>query len=288
MRLLVALGLAGLVALAACQSNPDYASDMREQHDGDSPTATPLTEEVKVDGIHGERVTYATVDGRSVQGYLARPEGAEVGLPGVVVIHEWWGLNENIEAMARKLAALGYAALAVDLYGGRVATEPDSAMTLMRAAMGREAELTDNVRQAVAYLREDLGALRVGTVGWCFGGGWSLQTSLAVPVDATVIYYGHVVTDPAQLETLRGPVLAFFGGADDSIPADQVAAFELALSEAGVAHTVHTYPGAAHAFANPSGQAYDAAAADDAWQRTTVFLAENLKEVLVSDPDVAD
>ncbi len=277
-----------VLLVAACQSNPDYASDMRQQHDGDTPTATPATDGADVEGVVTERVPYATVDGQVVTGVLARPEGAEEGLPGVVVIHEWWGLNDNIEAMARKLAAQGYAALAVDLYGGRSATDPDSAMALMQTAMGREAALTDNVRQAVAFLRDSLGTPTVGTLGWCFGGGWSLQTSLAAPVDATVLYYGRVVTDPARLATLRGPVLALFGGADESIPADQVAAFEAALSEAGVTHTVHTYPGAAHAFANPSGQAYDAEAAEDAWERTTRFLAANLKEAPASDPDVAD
>ncbi len=120
---------------------------------------------------------------------------------------------------------------------------------------------------------------------------WSLRTALALPdrIDATVIYYGRPVTDPARLGTLAGPVLALFGGADDSIPADTVAAFDRALTEAGVEHTVRTYPGAPHAFANPSGQNYVPEAADDAWARTTAFFARTLRDAPdQSDPTVAD
>ncbi|PAP76941.1 dienelactone hydrolase family protein [Rubrivirga marina] len=276
MRALVMLPL--LLALAACGSDGDYADDMRHQHDGDTPDATGMTDGADAEGVVTETVPYATVGGETVTGYLARPEGAEAGLPGVIVIQEWWGLNENIEAMARRLAAQGYAALAVDLYGGQVATTPDSAMAFMREAMSREDALTDNVRQAYAFLADSLGAPRVGSIGWCFGGMWSLRTALALPdqLDAAVIYYGRPVTEADRLAALSMPVLALFGGADDSIPADTVAAFDRALAEAGVAHTVHTYPGAAHAFANPSGQAYDAEAAEDAWARTTAFLAEHL------------
>ena len=288
MRALLMLPL--LLALAACGSDGDYAGDMRQQHDGDTPTATGMTDGADAEGVITETVPYATVGGETVTGYLARPEGAEAGLPGVIVIQEWWGLNENVEAMARRLAAQGYAALAVDLYRGRVATTPDSAMAFMQEAMSREDALTDNVRQAYAFLADSLGAPRVGSVGWCFGGMWSLRTALALPddLDAAVIYYGRPVTDPAQLSALSMPVLALFGGADESIPADTVSAFDAALTEAGVAHTVHTYPGAAHAFANPSGQAYDAEAAGDAWDRTTAFLAEHLSSAPSASGDAAE
>ncbi len=270
-----------MLLLAACQSNSgegDYAVDMRDQHDGDTPTATGATDGADAEGVTTERVQYATVDGAAVTGYLARPDSAASDTPGVIVIQEWWGLNENIEAMARRLAAEGYTALAVDLYGGEVATTPDEAMSLMQSAMGQEAALTDNVRQAYDYLTTEAGATRVGVIGWCFGGMWSLRTALALPdaIDATVIYYGRPVTDADQLRTLSMPVLAFFGGADDSIPQDTVEAFDQALTDAGVAHEVEVYPGAAHAFANPSGQAYDAEAADDAWARTLVFFNEHL------------
>ena len=278
-----------LVALAACQSTPDDAAEMRRQHDGDAPTASAATDGAGTLAVVSERVTYATAGGQTVTGVLARPEGAETGVPGVVVIHEWWGLNDNVEAMARQLAAQGYLALAVDLYGGEVATDPDGAMALMRTAMGQEVALTENLAQAVAFLADDLGAPRVGVIGWCFGGMWSLRTALAASdrVDATVIYYGRPVTDPARLGVLTAPVLAHFGGADDSIPADTVAAFEAALAESGVPHSVYTYAGAPHAFANPSGQAYTPEAAELAWDRTTGFLADALQPPAAAD-EVAD
>ena len=281
-----------LLALAACQPEAnDAAADMRRQHEGDTPVPTGATDADGGLAVTTQRIEYATVDGQPVTGVLARPDGGEAGLPGLIVIQEWWGLNDNVEAMAQKLAAQGYVALAVDLYGGRVATTPDSAMGLMREAMGRQDALSDNLRQAYRYLAADLGAPRVGVIGWCFGGMWSLRTALALPdqIDATVIYYGQPVTDEARLATLSMPVLAFFGGADDSIPADSVAAFSAALDRAGVPHTVRTYPGAPHAFANPSGQSYVPEAADDAWARTTAFLAETLRSVPdQSDPHVAD
>ena len=274
---LVVLGLA--FVLAACGTSGDYAGEMREQHDGDTPAASGATDGADAADVETERVVYGTVGGQTLTGVLARPAGAEAGLPAVVVIHEWWGLNENVEGMARRLAGQGYAALAVDLYGGRVAQTPDQAMSLMRASMENDAALTDNLRAAYDYLvsRED--APRVGVIGWCFGGMWSLRAALALPdgLDASVIYYGRPVTDAARLGTLQMPVLAFFGGADSSIPQDTVRAFDAALTEAGVPHEVEVYPGAAHAFANPSGQAYEPAAAEDAWDRTAAFFAEHLK-----------
>ena len=196
------------------------------------------------------------------------------------MIHEWWGLNENVEAMTRRLAALGYVALAVDLYGGETADTPDGAMGLMRAAMSDEAAATANLRGAVDYLADDVGAPRVGVLGWCFGGMWSLRTALdqTERLDAVVVYYGRPVTDPDRLATLEAPVLAHFGEADDSIPRDTVSAFIDGLAAADVKYAVYTYAGAEHAFANPSGQAYEPAAAEQAWARTTAFLAEHLRD----------
>ena len=117
-------------------------------------------------------------------------------------------------------------------------------------------------------------------VGWCFGGGWSLGTTLLMPgkIDGTVIYYGHLETDPAKLAAIKHPVLGLFGAEDKSIPADSVRAFESALKKQGTPVEIKIYDGAGHAFANPSGGNYRPDAAKDAWQRTTAFLARNLKK----------
>lgn len=283
MRLLLAVAL--VATLAGCRHtsdagpDPDEATEMRHQHDGDTPVASGAADGADALDVIETRVRYATVAGQVVEGVLVKPAGVAEPLPGVIVIHEWWGLNDNVVAMARKVAAEGYTALAVDLYDGASAETPDQAMNLMQSAMGHPANLLDNLRQAYGYLSDAQGASRVASLGWCFGGGWSLRTALALPTELSgaVVYYGQPVTDPAMLRTLQMPVLALFGGADTSIPADTVAAFERALDAAGVQNTVVTYPGAAHAFANPSGGRYDAEAATDAWARTTAFLADVLR-----------
>ena len=121
---------------------------------------------------------------------------------------------------------------------------------------------------------------RVGSVGWCFGGGWSLRTGLLLgdDLDAAVIYYGRPVTDPAELAPLTAPVLGIFGELDGGIPVESVREFEAAMKKAGKAASIHIYPDADHAFANPSGTRYNEEAADDAWQKTLAFFDEHLRE----------
>jgi len=209
--------------------------------------------------------------------YLSLPANAKPPLPAVVVIHEWWGLNQHIEHWADRLAADGYAAVAVDLYGGKVATTPDEAMKLMKAVDATRARTT--LVAAYHFLKTDprVTASHLGSIGWCFGGGWSLQLALAEPkLDADVIYYGHVPTDPGKLTPLHAPVLAFFGNKDKSIPPAHVDAFEHALAKLHVTHTVQRYD-AQHAFANPSGARYNEKAAADAWKHVRAFLDKYLK-----------
>lgn len=258
-------------------ADKEYVESMGREHAGDTPVANPMSE-----GATGEIVTesveYATLDGTAVSGHLAMPADGKPSA-AMIVIHEWWGLNDNVRAMAEKLAAEGYAALAVDLYEGEVATDRDGAMTLVRAAQAKGERLEENLRQARAWLGDTLSVDRVGVIGWCFGGGWSLRTGLAQgdAIDATVIYYGRLVTDAAELAPLASPVLGIFGAEDGGIPVDSVKAFEAAMKEAGKSAAIHIYEGADHAFANPSGTRYNAEAAQDAWAKTVAFLAENLQ-----------
>ena len=274
-----ALLLAAMMLLAAC-ADDDYADRMAQEHADDAPTASAATTGADALDVAAEEVVYATVEGEPVTGYLARPAGAEVDArPGLLVIHEWWGLNDNIRAMTRRLADQGYSALAVDLYGGRVAQTPDSARAIMQAAMGREAQLTDNLTQAYEYLVTQQQAPRVGALGWCFGGGWSLRTALALPerLDAVVVYYGEPVTDRDRLATLEMPVLGIFGAEDRGIPVDRVREMEQALQDLGKDALILVYEGVGHAFANPSGDNYDPTAAQGAWESTTAFLARHLQ-----------
>ena len=196
-----------------------------------------------------------------------------------MLIHEWWGLNDNVRALARRLAHEGYAVLAVDLYGGDFAQTPTKAKQLMDIALQHPDVLLDNLGQARAFLADTLGAPAVGSLGWCFGGHWSLRTALALgdDLDAAVVYYGKPVLGREPLAALSAPLLAHFGADDSSIPLADVDTFRLALKGLDKDADVLVYAGAAHAFANPSGQRYNPDAADLAWTRTTAFLAEHLQ-----------
>lgn len=261
----------------AASADAEYADKMATEHADDSPEASPAATGEPAMAVTTEDVVYATVDGVEVTGYLARPEDAAEGGPAVIVIQEWWGLNDNIRSMARQLAGEGYTALAVDLYGGEVAEDRDTARSLMMAAMENRTAAEDNLRQAHAFL-DAQGATKIGSIGWCFGGGWSLNTALMMgeELDAAVIYYGRVVTEAEQLEALATPVLGIFGAEDEGIPLDSVEAFRAASEGLGKDVTVHIYEGADHAFANPSGGRYQAEAAEDAWAKTLTFFAQHL------------
>lgn len=226
----------------------------------------------EVPELHGETIELA-----GGYAYLSLPEG-EPPLPGIVVIHEWWGLNDNIRHWTDRLAADGYAAIAVDLYDGKVATTSDEAYETMMAVNDERA--LEILRAAFAFLKDDprVKADRRGSIGWCFGGGWSLRLALAEPdLDACVMYYGRLVEDPEELSRIGASLCGIFANLDESIPPAAVDAFDKALTTAGVHHEIHRYD-ANHAFANPSGARYDFEAAADAWEKVRVFLAKNLKE----------
>lgn len=221
-----------------------------------------------------EMVTLTTAGGKTVSGALALPE-AGTG-PGILLIHEWWGLNDQIKAMAREFAQQGYVALAVDLYGGAVAATADEAKALMGALVPEEA--TDTLASWTTWLtaHKAVNGGKVGTCGWCLGGGWSLNTSLATPVDATIIYYGRVPSDADVLKALKGPVLGHFAEQDQFINHAMVDPFATALSQIGHPHEIYWYD-SNHAFANPTGNRYDEGDAKLAWDRTLDFLSRTLK-----------
>ncbi len=216
--------------------------------------------------IEGEMAT--------AKGFLAVPKMTPA--PAVILIHEWWGLNDQIKAVAQEYADNGYLALAIDLHGGKIAATPEEARALTGAVDPLIA--TDQLVAAITFLRSDSrGNGKVGTVGWCFGGGWSLNASIAAPVDATVIYYGRVTRMAEDLKKLSGPVLGHFGTEDKFINAEMVGGFEEEMKKAGKTDTltVHWYE-ANHAFANPTGARYDAEDAATAWERTMAFFGEHL------------
>lgn len=211
----------------------------------------------------------------STNGYLALPTDGQARHPGVVLIHEWWGLNDTMKAQADTLAKAGYVVLAVDLFKGRVATTPDQARQQTQGVVADEA--IGNLKSAVNFLRSRQDVGKVASWGYCFGGRWSLQLAMAQKdLGAAVIYYGQLETDPAKLQGLP-PIQGVFGEADASIPMTQVRAFDQALTQAGVKHEIHSYPNAPHAFANPTGgEQYRPEAAADAYAKTLSFLRQNV------------
>ena len=233
--------------------------------------ADPLLARAVAGGM--ETVTI-TAGGRKVSGSLALP--AKARAPAVLLIHEWWGLNDQIKAVAAEFARLGYVALALDMYAGKVAAPGDreAARRYMKAV--KPAEGRDTVKAWVKWLKAHKKATgKVGTIGWCFGGGLSLDASIAAPVDATVVYYGRVDADAEDLKALKGPVLGHFATRDKWINEKMVSAFETEIKKAGKTATSYWYE-ADHAFANPTGARYDKEDAKLAWKRTMAFFKKNL------------
>ena len=208
------------------------------------------------------------------QGFLAKPS-TDGTYPGVILIHEWWGLNDNIKDMARSLASHGYVALAVDLYAGQVATAPDGARQLVTAF--DSAKGIENIKAAAEFLKQNHGVQKIATIGWCFGGTQSMNYALSGDkLDATVIYYGQLVTDEAKLSSISWPVLGIFGELDQGIPVESVREFESSLDQLGIQNEIYIYPGVNHAFANPSGPNHAPQDTKDAWQKTLLFLDKSL------------
>lgn len=216
--------------------------------------------------------------GETLTGYLVLPESGGKH-PAMLVIHEWWGLNDWVKEQARRLAEQGYVALAVDLYRGQVAYDPSLAHELMRG-MPQDRAVRD-LKGAFDYLaaRQDVNKEKIGSVGWCMGGGFSLLLAVDEPrLAACVVNYGSLPTDSADLQKIQAPVLGNFGAEDRGIPPSAVEAFERAMRAANKSIDVKVYPDAGHAFENPNNKlGYREVAAGDAWKRTLTFLDHNLK-----------
>lgn len=279
-RVAIILGLAA--ALAGCAS-PQTADEQElaatlKEHGNELPVASPMTSYEPAQPVSGEKVVYHTVDGQAIEGWLSRPDNATGDLPALIIIHEWWGLNDNVRRAGERLAGEGYVTLAVDLHRGKTAATPKDAMQMSRTLSADKAAAVANLGDAIAYLKTQVGVSKVGVMGWCQGGNWSLQTALNFPadIDAAVVYYGRVTDDPEELEVLDMPVLGVFAGDDFIVPPKM--AYGFAASMAGLKKDLefYMYRDANHAFSNPSGEAYDAAAAADAWRHTTAFLQRNL------------
>jgi len=222
-------------------------------------------------------VSYRSGD-ETVHGVLYRPSG-EGPFPALVVIHEWWGLNDWVKQQADRYADQGYVTLAIDLYRGRVATTPDEAHEIMRGVPEDRAQR--DLLAATAYLRSQdfVNGKRIGVIGWCMGGGYALDLAIADPkLKVAVINYGHLATDDATLKKIHASILGIFGGQDRGIPPADVKKFEKQMKALNRKVDVHIFADAGHAFENPNNtQGYRKDDAEQAEKLTQEFLAKNLK-----------
>jgi len=217
-------------------------------------------------------------------GYLVYPveQGNETTnaskLPAVIMIHENKGLNDHIKNMANLLARQGYVVLAVDLFKGEVSVDPNDTRRMVQSVRNNSEHAISNLQTAVKYVSSlpNVDSSKVASIGWCFGGGQSLQLALNSqdhPLAATILYYGTpLITDKGNLSKIKWPVLGIFGDQDRGISVEQVNQFKASLDEVGITNEIQIYPGVGHAFANPSGANYAPNETQDAWKKTLSFL----------------
>jgi carboxymethylenebutenolidase len=210
----------------------------------------------------------------NVSAFLARPDGPGP-FPAVIVLHEWWGLDAWMKDQARALAREGYAALAVDLYRGKVTARQEEAHQLMMGTP-MDRQLRD-MKAAFGYLsgRKDVVKAKIAALGFCMGGRNAFTLAIEEPtLAAAVVYYGALPTDPSAIARIKAPMLGNFGGDDEGPSPAQAKEFEAAARKAGKTFDLKVYSGAPHAFANPNNpwKGYRKDAANDAWIRTTGFL----------------
>jgi carboxymethylenebutenolidase len=224
-------------------------------------------------------VSYSDSDGTELFGDLAQPEG-EGPYPAVLLIHEWWGLNEGITILADALAAEGYVVLAPDAYRGRVTAQFPRAIFLRLSTP--EEQVFNDIDASLAYLMslDNVDTEQIASMGFCFGGGHSLQLGMrqSENLALTVMYYGAVVTEPDLLRPLTDgqPVLGVFGEDDASIPVEGVLEFEAALNSLDIPNEITIYEGVGHAFLNEDNY-NEPGTAMEAWQQTLRFLEENFQ-----------
>jgi len=251
------------------------------QPEADVPTSGEqdmlVTTDTELEEVAGAMVAYN--GDLAGLGYIATPAG-EGPFPAVILIHEWWGLNQNIKDLADDFAERGYVALAVDLYDGAVATTPDEAGALAGGVRKNVESAFANLESATTYLQslDNVNPDQLASVGWCFGGQWAYNMAANdMGIDASVMYYGRFSMDD-DLSMMRADILGHFGEEDTSIAIDDVKEFEAKLSTLAGDHAVFIYPNAGHAFANEDNEeAYNEEAAALAWERTMEFLAREVR-----------
>jgi len=230
----------------------------------------------RLDGL--TNLSVSADDGTEIRAYLAKPAGAGP-FPAVVMIHEFYGLRPDLISKAEALAQEGYVVIAPNVFrNGTTGWIPRAIYNVVTA---NTAQIDGDVEAVYRWLaaQPDVQADRIGVMGFCFGGGTALRYSLGNPrLAATAIFYGQIISDPAQLAALSGQVLGIFGGADQSIPLEEVDALGRGLEEAGIPHEITVYEGQPHAFVHSAEEIAQGGPQQEAWQQLLTFLQRTLKD----------
>lgn len=275
--------LGSVICIAACGRDSDNLPTPAEIGAGQQASAPALDAGDLEPGIGkrpvvAETLAYAEVDSQLVKGHFVFPEDMIDSLPAIILIHEWWGLDDRVRALADRIAGQGFVVLAVDLYAGQTATVSTGARLLMLKVVEHPESARENLHQAYDWVLATTGASQVGVVGYGFGGGWALNTAIDLPdkLNAAVMFYGQVIEEKEALAAVTTPILGFFGASDSSITAASVGRFEAALEKLGKVYEIELYPNAKSGFASPENRNYDKDLALKAWDRAIVFLHQHL------------
>lgn len=240
--------------------------------------------------LKSENILYK-IDSIDMDGYIVFDENQEGKRPAVLVVHEWWGLNEYTKSRARQLAMLGYVAIAVDLYGdGQRAVDPTEAMRLATPFYKDPALAQARLEAALYQLKtyKEVDTNRIAAIGYCFGGGMLLNLArMGAPLKGVVSFHGSLLGTPAHKNLLQSKILVCHGEADSFVPPAEVEAFKKQMDSIGASYTFKSYPGATHAFTNPGATqtgkqfnipiAYNAAADTASWKEMKLFLSDLFK-----------
>jgi carboxymethylenebutenolidase len=276
MRRNIFFALAFTLAIAGCareQKTDEHASHTTTTSATTAPQSAAADTASTAAPPAGTSVTFG-----EASGYLSAPTGTGKK-PGLIVIQEWWGVDNWIREQTDRFAKQGYVAVAPDLYRGKSTSDPGEAHELMRG-MPEDRAMSD-LKAAFNYLasRPDVDPERIGVIGWCMGGGYALALATQEPrLAATAINYGRLVTDFDTIAKIDSMILGNFGGKDRGIPADDVKKFGATLTKAGKLGDIKIYDDAGHGFMNPNNKdGYDAEAAQDAWGRIDRFFERTLR-----------
>jgi len=257
-----------LVGCAAPSNEPATNTSVPDDHNLSLSDTSNLPFPAGNHSVEPRRVDYGVG-----QGYLASPTN-DSDAPGIILVHEWWGLNEHIQATADKLASHGYQVLAVDMYNGSTAESASRAAELSGSVT--ENDSLRHLRSARTYFDEQ-GVGAVGTLGFCFGGDQTMRFATDEQnLDASAVFYGEPITNETRVRRIDHPFLGVFGENDSVVSVDRARDLDEALDNV-TDHQLFYYEGASHAFANPSGESFNQEAARDAWTRTLQFFEDTLR-----------